>query len=403
MKIKLVLLTTAIALCGAVQLLGQTAAPPDANSQDNGTRFGKLQRADEIIARDVRDPQGNKIGTVKDLAVELQNGRIVEVIVGTGGILGVEQKYVAIPPSLFTYVPQSQDLQANVDKTKLAQAPAFKYAQWDVETSQANVAECYQYFGARPWFATPGETPAANQVQLGQVQRCDKLIGSTVRNMQSDRLGRVSDLIVDVPAGRVVEVVVGTGGFLGVRDQYSAVPPQSFRPGAERDTVMLDTTKEALAKSPHFMSSQWGQASNEQYVLQVYSAYNVTPYFNDTGFNATGEDTGHGAYHLEHPGANNTAQNPPPASTLTPLNQGTSESDIDTTRQIRREVMEAPGLSVDARNCKIITLDGKVTLRGTVDTEDEKTIIGNIAATVVSRANVNNQLMVQNTSRSSAQ
>jgi len=407
---KLGITTTTIALCGTLQALAQTATTPDSTAaatspngtwSQNGNHLGKLDRADKIIGREVVDAQGQKLGSAKDLAIDLQNGRIVEVIVGTGGLLGLNERYVAVTPDQFSCDPQKKVLDLNVDKTKLAQAPAFKLADWNANTSQANLGEVYSYYGSQPWFAADGQAAQNNaraQAHLGQIQRADKFIGTTVRNMQNERLGRVDDLIVDLRSGRIAEVVIASGGFLGVRDEYSSVPPQSFRQGAEADTVMLDTTKEALANAPHFMSSQWDNAETPEYVTTVYQSYNVTPYFD-----ATGNDLNKGADRLEH--NDNTAVNAQDRSgaTLTPINQGTSEADMDTTRQIRRQVMQAEGLSVNARNCKIITLDGKVTLRGTVNTDDEKRIIGDIAAKVASRANVDNQLMVENTARTSAQ
>jgi len=410
MKIKFGIVSTAIALCGTAQVWAQpvnttdTTTTPNANlSQNSDTRFGKMERADKIIGREITDGQDQKLGNVKDLAIDLQNGRIVEVIVGTGGVLGLNEKYFAVPPSQFTCNEDKKTLQLNFDKAKLTEAPAFKISDWNADVSQANVAESYQYFGAQSWFTTEDQTvrnPRA-QAHLGHIERADKFIGSTVHNMQNDRLGRVEDLVVNLSAGRISEVVIASGGFLGMHDTYSSVPPQSFRQG-DNDTVMLDTTKEALGNAPHFISSEWNEATSPEYVARVYQSYNVTPY------DLTGEDSSKGAYRLEHNGntaADNTAQNIQDRSgqTLTPINQGTSDADMDTTRQIRKQVMSAEGLSVNARNCKIITLDGKVYLRGTVNTDDEKRIIGDIAAKVASATNVNNDLMVQNTARSSAQ
>jgi len=65
--------------------------------------------------------------------------------------------------------------------------------------------------------------------------------------------------------------------------------------------------------------------------------------------------------------------------------------------------MDAGKLSVDARNIKIITQNGRVTLRGTVDNQDEKRKIEEIANKVASAGNVDDQLQVENTSRSSNQ
>jgi hyperosmotically inducible protein len=121
--------------------------------------------------------------------------------------------------------------------------------------------------------------------------------------------------------------------------------------------------------------------NNPDQIGAVYRSYNVQPYFSD-----------------------NTAQNVSDRdnNALTPLKQGTSPADVETTRQIRKEIMATDGLSVDAKNVKIITIDGRVTLRGVVKNEDEKRQIGDIAARVASAANVDNQLQVQRYSPTSS-
>lgn len=81
--------------------------------------------------------------------------------------------------------------------------------------------------------------------------------------------------------------------------------------------------------------------------------------------------------------------------TLTPMDQGNSQADIDITARIRREVVARDGLSVNAQNAKIITNDGRVTLRGPVDSTEEKKILGDIANQSAGGAKVDNQLEVE--------
>jgi hyperosmotically inducible periplasmic protein len=64
--------------------------------------------------------------------------------------------------------------------------------------------------------------------------------------------------------------------------------------------------------------------------------------------------------------------------TLTPGDQGGSEADRETTRRIRRAITRNDQLSANAKNIKIITINGKVTLRGPVDSEQEKQTIDSI-------------------------
>jgi hyperosmotically inducible periplasmic protein len=79
---------------------------------------------------------------------------------------------------------------------------------------------------------------------------------------------------------------------------------------------------------------------------------------------------------------------------LTPGDQSESEGDRTITQQIRQGVVAADALSVTAKNVKIITVDGVVTLRGPVKTPEEKTSIATIAKAAPGVKKVENQLEV---------
>ena len=68
---------------------------------------------------------------------------------------------------------------------------------------------------------------------------------------------------------------------------------------------------------------------------------------------------------------------------------------MSTTAQIRKEIIAGKDMSVNAQNVKIITNIGKVTLRGAVNSDAEKRLIGEIAGRVASADNVTNQLDVK--------
>jgi hyperosmotically inducible protein len=82
------------------------------------------------------------------------------------------------------------------------------------------------------------------------------------------------------------------------------------------------------------------------------------------------------------------------SQTLTPIDQGNTESDLKTTKLIRKAIMDVKDLSMNARNVKIITDNGQVTLRGPVKSADEKRVINEIAKQLAKDGSVDNQLEV---------
>lgn len=74
--------------------------------------------------------------------------------------------------------------------------------------------------------------------------------------------------------------------------------------------------------------------------------------------------------------------------------QKMNPADRAITQKIRKAVHEDQSLSTYAHNIKIITQDGKVTLRGPVRSEDEKNNLQAKAVAVAGQENVTNQLEI---------
>jgi osmotically-inducible protein OsmY len=89
----------------------------------------------------------------------------------------------------------------------------------------------------------------------------------------------------------------------------------------------------------------------------------------------------------------NTKQNKD-QSNPTADDQKMNPADRAISQKIRKALHDDSTLSVYAHNIKIITRDGKVTLRGPVRSEDEKAGIEAKAVAVAGTGNVTNQLEV---------
>jgi hypothetical protein len=89
----------------------------------------------------------------------------------------------------------------------------------------------------------------------------------------------------------------------------------------------------------------------------------------------------------------NTANNKQPG--ITADNQSNSASDLAITQKIRKAIAADKTLSTYAHNVKIVTVNGVVTLRGPVRSDEEKLKIGSKAGEVVDESKVDNQLAVK--------
>ena len=103
-----------------------------------------------------------------------------------------------------------------------------------------------------------------------------------------------------------------------------------------------------------------------------------------------------------------TSQQAPPAADNTKTNQrdrSASEptadqekenrSDLDITQQIRQSIMKDKSLSTYAHNIKIVTQNGQVTLKGPVQSEDEKRAVETKAAEVAGQDKISSELDIK--------
>jgi hyperosmotically inducible protein len=78
--------------------------------------------------------------------------------------------------------------------------------------------------------------------------------------------------------------------------------------------------------------------------------------------------------------------------TKTSGDQSNSSADLKTTQAIRQALMKDGELSTTAKNIKVITANGHVTLRGPVKTAQEKAKIDQLVKSAAGGAQIYNQL-----------
>jgi hyperosmotically inducible protein len=102
------------------------------------------------------------------------------------------------------------------------------------------------------------------------------------------------------------------------------------------------------------------------------------------------------AVHAQEPQPDNTKANKPDQDQARPTadQQKMNATDREITKKIRSALHSDDSLSTYAHNVKIITREGKVTLKGPVRSEDEKNKVATAATTVAGEGNVTNEITV---------
>jgi len=90
-------------------------------------QFG-TNRLSQLMDRDVKGANGEKIGEVSDVILD-PNGSVSYIVVSHGGVLGMGDRLTPIPVSAF-HKGDGKDLAVNIDRNQLDSAPHFTSNQW---------------------------------------------------------------------------------------------------------------------------------------------------------------------------------------------------------------------------------------------------------------------------------
>lgn len=74
-----------------------------------------------------------------------------------------------------------------------------------------------------------------------------KLMGRAVNGSNGEKLGDISDFVIDSQSGRIPYVVVSSGGVLGIGDTLRLVPAASLTPGVENTSASAGSMSASMA------------------------------------------------------------------------------------------------------------------------------------------------------------
>ena len=90
----------------------------------------KFLTASSITGDKVFNPKGDHLGTIKDIMIDLEVGKIEYVVVELGGFLGMGEKFFALPYSLLKVDAKNGTFILNQSKEALKAAPGFDKDHW---------------------------------------------------------------------------------------------------------------------------------------------------------------------------------------------------------------------------------------------------------------------------------
>lgn len=114
-------------------------------------RTGVMQ-ASKVLGWDVENLQRERLGTLEDLVIDLNESRVAYALLALGGLPGGGGKLFPVPPPALSIRPEQRKFVLNVDKETLKAAPAFARENWPDMSDRQWAAGIYAFYGYPPYW-----------------------------------------------------------------------------------------------------------------------------------------------------------------------------------------------------------------------------------------------------------
>ena len=112
----------------------------------------QILAASTMIGDEVRNVEGEDLGNLEELMMDIETGSIAYAVLSFGGFLGIGDKLFAIPWDALTLDIEEKVFILDVDKETLENAPGFDKNHWPNMSDRDWGKSIYSYYGFSPYW-----------------------------------------------------------------------------------------------------------------------------------------------------------------------------------------------------------------------------------------------------------
>jgi len=108
--------------------------------------------ADTLEGDKVVNGEGDSLGKVEHIMLDVPSGRIAYAVLSFGGVLGMGGKLFALPWHALILDADSKCFVLDVSKERLKNAPGFDKDRWPSMADQSWAADLHKYYNVDPYW-----------------------------------------------------------------------------------------------------------------------------------------------------------------------------------------------------------------------------------------------------------
>ncbi|MEW4563726.1 PRC-barrel domain-containing protein [Bremerella sp. JC770] len=237
--------------------------PTNNSEQETKTSQHETKKSDRIAATRVLGASvygSNKedtVGSVNDI-VMTKDGKVVYMIIGSGGVAGVGETNHAVPAKAvnmaWTGSDDDVELKLSIPMTAedLENAPALSLDHCADLTVASFHERNSKYF----------KSTDAPQLKSEEMFLASSLNDLEVKGSGNEAVGQLDDIVFNhkMEACKAEYFILGSGGTLGVGEKYTAIPVNKVKITKTDDnqyTAMIDADKTVVGAAPKVTSDKY--------------------------------------------------------------------------------------------------------------------------------------------------
>ena len=146
---------------GEATIVGKGAATADGPGPD-------VMAASTIDGNTVVSSDGDDVGSIKEIMLDVRAGRVAYAVLSSGGFLGMGNKLLAIPWSALTLDTDNKCFRLAATSDQVRNSPGFDKDSWPSMVDRQWASSVHQHYGREPyWEENVSRTSAIAPSDLG--------------------------------------------------------------------------------------------------------------------------------------------------------------------------------------------------------------------------------------------
>ena len=108
--------------------------------------------ADALEGGRVVNRAGEELGTIEEIMIDVQRGRVAYAVMSCGGFMDVGDRFFAIPWSALTLDASRHCFVLDAERSRFQRAPGFDKDHWPSMADDRWATEVHDFYGVRPYW-----------------------------------------------------------------------------------------------------------------------------------------------------------------------------------------------------------------------------------------------------------